>query len=362
MMEKTAGRRAGELGISVIGLGHWGPHYLRVLAQSPGSRLVLGCDQDSKRLADVSRLFGGLGFTGEIGEIWESKETEAVVIATPATTHYELTLTALEAGKDVLVEKPLAVDLGEALHLAEVARKNKRILMVGHTFLYNPGILKMKEILRQADFGEVYYLKAARTHLGLIREDVDVVWDLAPHDISIFTYLLESQPVGVNAVGACFLAEDRLDVGFVTLTYPNGAIANIQVSWIDSNKVRELVVVGSRQRMVFNDLDSLERVKVFEKGLSTAERSGDFGQFQLVLRDGDIVSPKVEATEPLRNMCSHFIDCVNSRAVPLTDGVFGAEVVAVIEAAQYSIEHDGCYVKLGEHERFERKADESPLR
>ena len=219
--------------------------------------------------------------------------------------------------------------------------------MVGHTFLYNPGIQKMKEFMRSDDCGEIYYLHATRTNLGPIRHDANALWDLAPHDISIFNYLLEQQPVSVTAVGMKSLHNSREDVGFVTLTYPSGILGHIHVSWIDPDKVREVVVVGSKRRIVFNDLNNLERLRIFEKGVApVAATSTAIGEFQLRIRDGDIISPKVETSEPLKNQCSHFVDCIRHEQTPLSDGRQGLDVVRVLVAIDELLKRQGAPVPV----------------
>jgi predicted dehydrogenase len=254
----------------------------------------------------------------------------------------------LLAGKDILAEKPLTMTVEESEELVTLAEEKGRILMVGHTFLYNPAVRKMKEYFVKNELGEVYYLHSTRTHLGLIREDVNCVYDLATHDISIFSYLLENSPEAVSAVGGCYLKNDREDIAFISLFYPQNKIANIHVSWVDSNKERQVVAVGSKKRIVFNDLDNLEKVRIFEKGVSVVKGKGsaDFGEFQLLLRDGDIISPHIESSEPLKNQNQHFLDCLQDRKPPLTDGKNGLEVVKVLVAIEKSLQRKGEYIKV----------------
>ena len=332
--------------VAVIGAGHWGPHYLRLFSMMPGVSVGLCCDRDPGRLSEISALYPFIPTSTDPEMAFGSDDVDAVVIATPVSTHVEIGENALRAGKDVLLEKPISLDSGEGMKLVEIAKKHERVLMVNHTFLYNPGIRKMKELVDGGSLGQLYYLHSTRTHLGLIRNDVDVLWDLAPHDISIFSYLLDSQPLGVNAVGKSFLKEGRHDVAFATLFYPHDVIANIHVSWIDSNKERSVVVVGSERRVVFNDLNNLERIKIFEKGISVEKPVTDFGEFQLLLRDGDIISPRIDPVEPLRLMCNHFVECVRTRGKPFTDGRSGVEVVKVMEAIEESSSKSGSYVAV----------------
>ncbi len=317
--------------IGLIGCGHWGPNYIRCFNKLVNSKVVTCCDIKNKNLKRIKELYPKIDLTKDYQEILDNKNIDAVIVATPATTHYKITKDCLKSGKDVLAEKPLTLVPEKSKELADLAKEKKLILMVGHTFLYNPGIVKLKEYIDSGELGKIYYINATRTHLGLIREDVNVLWDLAPHDISIFNYLTDSCPISVNAVGACCLKKEREDVAFINLVYPKNIIANIHVSWVDSNKERTIRVVGSKARVVFNDLDNLERVKIYKKGISIPEDYDEFGEFQLNLRDGDIISPMLNLYEPLGEMCAHFLDCVKNRTVPLTDGYSGYEVVKIMK-------------------------------
>jgi predicted dehydrogenase len=219
--------------------------------------------------------------------------------------------------------------------------------MVGHTFLYNPGIRKVREYVEKDEVGRLYYLYASRTNLGPFRHDVNALWDLATHDVSIFNYLLNATPLWVSAVGSNVLGNEHKDVGFVSISYPNNIIGHIHVSWAEPNKVRELVLVGSEKRVVFNDLDAVERVRVFEKGVEpTPEEADSFGEYQFLIRDGDIISPRVPVNEPLKAQCSHFLDCVTEQQQPFTDGRQGVEVVRVMEAIDRSIQNRGMPVEI----------------
>jgi predicted dehydrogenase len=342
MMENKAPSR-NVYGISVIGLGHWGPHYVRIFSQLPDSRVIKCCDTDRDRLRETADLFPTADVTDDAAEVYASDDTSAVVVATPASTHFDIAMKCIEAGKDLLVEKPLALTSAECETLVAAADEAGVVLMVGHTFIYNTGVRKMKSMVDEGDLGRIYYMLFTRTHLGLIRQDVSAIWDLAPHDISIASYVLGEKPEGVSAVGRAFLKDDRQDVAFITLFYPDDVVANIHVSWIDSNKERRVTVVGSDRRVVFDDLNNLETIKIFEKGVSVEKPVSDFGEFQLLLRDGDIISPRIEPSEPLRNMCRHFIECLQTRATPITDGASGLQTVRVMETIERSLAGNGCY-------------------
>lgn len=334
------------LKIGIIGCGHWGPNYIRNFSQLKASQVVSCCDLLRQNLDSIKRHFNSIELTTDYRKMFRDKRINAVVIATPAETHYQITKDALLNNKNVLVEKPLCLKYGDCEKLIRLAKAKKKVLMVGHTFLFNPAVRKLKEYIRNGALGEIYYLHATRTHLGLVRNDVDASWDLVPHDISIFSYLLEKMPVTVSATGGSFLRKPRQDVVFINLVYPGGIIANIHASWADSNKVREIQVIGSRARIVFDDLNNLEKIKLYKKGISVDRSYVNFGEFQLLLRDGDIISPKVDPQEPLRLQCQHFIDCVRRGKTPFTDGKNGAHVVKIMNAIDKSLKSNGRMIKL----------------
>jgi predicted dehydrogenase len=257
--------------IALIGFGYWGPNYARVLSELPGADLVLVCDRSVERLGLVANRHRAVPTCSRVDDVFARDDVDAVVIATPASTHASLVRQALEHGRHVPVEKPMALDVAACEALCQLSASANRVLMVGYTFLYNAGVRKMKECMGPEPFGQMYYLHATRTNLGPIRQDVNAVWDLAPHDVAIFNYLLDDQPTWASAIGTRVLRTDRDDIAFATLGYRNDVVGNIHVSWADPNKVREVVAVGSRRRIVFNDLNDVERVRVFERGVSVSE-------------------------------------------------------------------------------------------
>ncbi len=336
-----------NLGVAVIGCGYWGVNYVRILNELPGVTVTAICEQRSERVDEIRQRFPGTPVFSSLDHVLALAEVEAVVICTGATTHFEVASRAIAAGKHLLIEKPLTTDPVDAAQLVQLAQHHKVKLMVGHTFLYNPAVQLVKEHVQRTDLGEIYYLYSCRTNLGPIRHDVNALWDLAPHDVSIFNYLLDSTPRWVSAVGAKVLKNHREDVGFISLGYGDNIVGHIHVSWADPNKVRELVVVGSKQRIVFNDLDTMERVKIFEKGISPVQaEAASFGEFQYLMRDGDIISPHVAASEPLKNQCRHFVECVINDQQPQTDGRDGLAVVRVMAAIEQSIQLRGAPIFL----------------
>jgi predicted dehydrogenase len=333
--------------VALIGFGYWGPHYARVLDELPGVELTVVCDRDADRLARARERYPGVATCRDVDDVLGRADVDGVVIATPASTHQKLVQAALQSGRHVLVEKPMALDVAGCDALCSLAKRVGRTVMVGYTFLYNAGVRKMKDCMSSDAFGQVYYLHATRTNLGPIRQDVDAMWDLAPHDVAIFNYLLDQQPQWASAVGTSMLRTSRDDIVFATLGYPNDILGNIHVSWADPNKVREVVAVGSRRRVVFNDLNDVERVRFFERGVSAGDAvAGSYGEFKLLVRDGDIVSPRIEPSEPLKNQCIDFIQAITSGGEPLADGRFASGVVRALAAIEASMRCRGAAIAV----------------
>jgi predicted dehydrogenase len=348
-----------QIGIVVIGCGYWGMNYVRTFTDLPKSRVVAVCDTCDDRLKEVRQRFAVPTLTNDIDQALNLPGVDAVVVCTPASSHYTVARRCLDAGKHVLIEKPLTTSSAHAQMLIALAHARSMTFMVGHTFLYNAGIRKVKACIEQHELGELYYFYSRRTNLGPIRFDVNALWDLAPHDVSIFNYLYGALPEWVSAVGTQVLHNCREDVGFIVLGYPGNVLGHIHVSWTEPNKAREVVVVGSDKRIVFNDLDPLERVRIFEKGIASTHDTPEpssFGEHQFSIRDGDIISPKIEVTEPLKTECSHFIDCVLNGTTPLSDGYDGLKVVRVMEAISCSVAGHGIPISLQSGRAFEEQA------
>jgi predicted dehydrogenase len=338
------------LGLAIVGCGYWGANYIRLLNELPTVNLVAACDSRRDRLEPIEQRYPGTATTMDFDGLVGRPDVDAVVLCTQAASHRNLGLRCLAAGKHVLVEKPLTTRTADAVDLMRAAEAGGLTLMVGHTFIYNPAIQLVKQYLTQGEEGcePVYYLYARRTNLGPIRTDVNAIWDLAPHDVSIFNYLLGREPEWVSATGARPLGTTREDVGFVTLGYGQDVLAHVHVSWADPNKTREVVVVCEGQRIVFNDLDPFERVRIFEKGVerrnpldSQAELEPEFA-----LREGRIVSPLVPSREPLRSQVEHFVECIRSGDTPLTDATAGLAVVRAMEAIDRSLDQSGVPVRV----------------
>jgi predicted dehydrogenase len=346
MQERAAAARERLRAAAVVGLGYWGPNWVRNLQGSGRCERVVACDSDAARRAHVENLYPAVRTCHAIDAVLEDPAIEAVVIATPVRTHWPLAQRCLEAGKSVLVEKPLAASTRQCAELVEAAAARGLVLMVGHTFEYSPNIDKLREIVNSGELGEIFYISAIRTNLGLIQQDINVVWDLAPHDISIILAVLGHAPEAVNCQGRSHYNPGIEDVALLTMNFSNNVIAYVHVSWLDPNKIRRTTVVGSRKMLVYDDVAYQEPIRIYDKGVSVLPYYDSFGEFHFSYRYGDIMAPRIAATEPLKVETEHFIDCVLSRRRPRSDGVSGLRVVSVLEASDASLRADGALVPV----------------
>jgi predicted dehydrogenase len=333
--------------VGVIGVGYWGPNLLRNFNNVTGAEARWAADLDEARLAHISQLYPNVQTTRDYREMLADEATSAIVVATPADTHCRLTCEAFEAGKHVFVEKPMAMLESECRQMVSAAEKAGRHLMVGHTFLFNNAVHQIKQLIESGELGDIFYVYINRVNLGLFREDCNVVWDLAPHDIAILNWLLGSNPESLTAVGHAYVQPNIEDVAFVNLEYPGKVMAHLHVSWLDPNKVRTITVVGSKKMLVYDDVSNTEKLRVYDKGVNVMPHYDTFGEFQLSYRYGDIVLPRIDDSEPLRNEAEHFIACIQSNETPVSDGYSGLEVVRTLEAACDSIREGGTARVLG---------------
>ena len=335
------------LRVAVVGTGAWGKNLVRNFSQIPEAELACCCDSDEDKRKAIEQSYPGVATTGNFDDILADDSIAAVIIASSAVAHHPLAKAALEAGKHVYVEKPLALSTVHAEELVSLAETRKLKLMVGHLLLYHPAVTHLKELVTSGDLGEVFYIYSQRVNLGKIRQDENALWSFAPHDISVILYLLDCLPESVSARGESYLQQGVEDVVFVNMKFPDRKMAQLQVSWLDPHKVRKITIVGNKKMAVFDDTESVEKLKIFDKGVSgvSYESYGD----SLTIRFGDIKIPHVSMTEPLRAECKHFIDCIMQDKQPLTDGADGVRVVRILEAAQKSMENDGAPVWLAEH-------------
>jgi predicted dehydrogenase len=338
--------------IGVIGCGAWGPNHVRNFSALPNAEVVGAADLQEDRLARVKAIVPGIATFTDAAEMLAAASPDAVVVSTPTMTHFRVVRQALAAGKHVLCEKPMCLTGDEADALVRLADERGVRLMVGHVFMFNPGILKLKELMGAGELGSrIYYLSARRTNLGPIRHDVNAVLDLASHDVSIYNFLLDAMPTQVSAVGQAFLQPGIQDVAMITLTYPGGVIGSIHVSWLDPRKVREITVVGDRRMATWDDLATLGPVMMFDKGVTKTPREySDFGEFQLLTREGDVTVPRVPPQEPLRMQARAFIEALASPEAIRSDGRVGAQVVRVLAAINESMANGGAPVALGGQE------------
>ena len=342
----SGGQGEREVIVGVIGCGYWGPNLVRNFSQLPGSHVKYCCDLDDSRLKHMKALYPHIQTTKDFHELIEDNEVEAIAVATPVSTHYPIAKACIEAGKHVLVEKPLARSTEEAQSLVSLAEKNKRILFVGHTFVYNAAVEKMKELLRGGELGEIFYVSSVRVNLGLFQEDINVIWDLAPHDVSILNYLFDCDPVTVSTFAKSYIRPGIEDVAFLVLQYPRGIVAHIHVSWLDPCKIRRTTLVGSKKMLVYDDTSTLEKIRVYDKGVTIQPHYDTFGEFQLAYRFGDIVVPRINDVEPLKVECTHFLDCVRNGKRPKSDGMAGLSVVRIVERACESARMGGAPLSL----------------
>lgn len=336
------------INVGVIGCGQWGPNHIRIFSHFPNSRAVMCADLSAQRLKTIKENFPHIQITTDYKDILKSPDIHAVCIAAPTNTHFDFAKEALEYGKHVLCEKPLALKAEECAHLGQLAAQKQKILMVGHVFLFNAGIKQLKEYIRSGELGRVHYAHSTRTNLGPFRYDVSALWDLAPHDISIFNYLFDSSPVNVSARGQKFLGTERDDLAFGTLEYPGDTIAHVHVSWIDPKKVRQITIVGEKKMVTWDDLDDVGPIKLYDKHVEKSSAYYlTYGEFRLLSKEGGITIPKIELSEPLKTQDQYFIDCVE-RSVPpeLADAWKGLDVVKTLVALQTSIERQGACVNL----------------
>jgi predicted dehydrogenase len=327
------------LRVGIVGIGHWGPNYARILSgQLPGATLTACVDRAQPRLEAIRSQYPHVELLTDHRVMIEKKLVDAVAVCTTATTHREIVEDCLNAGLDVLVEKPIAASSTDAVAMIATAEKTKRILMVGHTFLFNPAVQAIKRYVDAGQLGRILYFHFQRTGLGPIRQDVNALWDLAPHDLTMLAYWLGSDPTEVVARGQSYLKRGTDDVVFLTLRYPHDVLASIHVSWLDPVKVRRATIVGDRKMAVFDDVSASEKLRVYDRGASYQPAGGDFGAFVAAVRDGDILIPSLENKEPLREQLAHFVKCVAERKQPLTGGAEGLAVVRVLEAAQAELD------------------------
>lgn len=341
-VENGAGSSGRPLRVAVVGLGYWGPNIVRVLHELSETQPVFACDVRPAALNALSARWPGVCLTSSYDVILENDGVDAVAIATPVSTHYELAKAALEAGKHVFVEKPLASSSGEALELIELAADGDLVLMPGHTFLYSPPVNLGRDLIKNGELGEIYFISTSRVNLGLHQSDVSVVWDLGPHDFSILRYWLDETPTRVSALSRSCIIDGTPDVAFIDLEFPSRTVAHVELSWLAPSKLRRTAIVGSRKMLVYDDT-SPEPIRIFDSGADMRDPK-TFGEFRLTYRAGDIVSPRVEPTEPLQLELEDFCHAIQTGNKPRSSAELGLDVVRIAEAVDRSLEKGGAPV------------------
>ena len=334
------------INLGVIGYGYWGPNLVRNFMATPGARVATVCDRDAARLAKVQALYPAVNVTTSAEEMIADPAIDAVIVATPVDAHFPLALAALQAGKHVFVEKPIASTADQARRLIEEADKRGLVLAVDHTFVYTGAVRKMHELIRTEAFGKVRYYDSTRVNLGLFQHDVNVLWDLAVHDLSIMAYVLDQAPVAVSATGHSHIAGQPEYAAFLTVFFGGDTIAHINVNWLSPVKIRRTLVGGDRQMIVYDDLETSEKIKLYDKGITVTETPEEVRKLLISYRTGDLWSPKVEELEALAVEAAHFTACIRGEEKPLTGGESGLELVRILEAANESLRNRGAPVTL----------------
>jgi predicted dehydrogenase len=340
----------GATTVGVIGCGYWGPNLLRNFAENEAAELRWICDADEARLAAMRRRYPAAQTSTDYQKLLDDPNLDAIAVVTPVATHFQIARAALVAGKHVLVEKPLTATAAEAEELNDLAARNQRTLMVDHTFVYTGAVRKMKEIVASGELGDLLYFDSVRINLGLFQKDINVLWDLAPHDLSIMDYLIDRQPDGLSAIGSCHIEPGIENIAYLMLHFPGDFIAHFHFNWLAPVKIRRTMIAGSSKMILYDDIEPTEKVRIYDKGVTTnrvgADREADY-QTLVSYRTGDVWAPKLDSTEALRHVVAEFLDSIRERRPPLTDGQAGLRVVRLLEAAQQSIKAGGQVQLVG---------------
>lgn len=333
--------------VGVIGYGYWGPNLVRNFAEGSDTQVVAVADMKSDRLQLAARRYPGIETVSDYRDLLNNPRIDAVAISTPVSTHFPLAMEALQAGKHVLVEKPMTADSDQALRLIDEAARRNLVLMVDHTFVYTGAVRKMRELINTGSLGEIYYYDSTRVNLGLFQHDVNVIWDLAVHDLSIMEYILPEEPVEVSATGIGHVNGAGEDTAYVSVFYSGSIIAHLNVNWLSPVKIRRTLIGGTKSMIVYDDIESSEKIKVYDKGVVVKNGPESLYKLMVSYRSGDIYTPRIDVTEALSIEVQHFADCIQTGATPITDGHAGLRVVNVLEAATRSVRERGRSVRCG---------------
>ena len=349
------GQMSSPINVGVIGCGYWGPNLVRNFKALGSCRLKSICDVNENRLRHLCTLYSDIEAHTDASKLINDPEMDAIAIATPVAYHFSLAKAALSAGKHILIEKPLAASSAECEELIEIADEKGVILMSGHTFLYSSPVKKICDIIRAGDIGDIRYINARRLNLGLFQKDINVVWDLAPHDISIILHILDELPLTVNCQGNAHVTSGVEDVTNLSLSFRNKRFATIQSSWLEPRKVREMTIVGTRRMIVYDDLQPLEKIRIYDVRVDRPPHYDTFAEFHYSYHYGDSYIPHIQQEEPLKVECQHFIDCIEQALEPQTSGRAGLELVTILEAASASLKANGAPVN------FARKREQTAI-
>jgi predicted dehydrogenase len=336
-----------KLQVGVVGCGYWGPNLIRNYVELPTSNVLAVADLQEDRLAHIKSCYPTIKTTQDYRDLF-AMPVDAVVVASPPDTHFRIARDCLEHNVHVFVEKPMTLNSRDAQELTEKAEARGLTLMVGHTFEYNSAVRALRQIIQGGELGQIYYVDSVRASLGLFQRNLNVVWDLAPHDISILMYILGRDPISVSAQGAANVFKGKCDIAYLHLVFPDNIVAHVHVSWLDPCKVRRTTIVGSRKMVVYDDIETLEKIKIYDKGVEALPYTDSFGDFQCSYRYGDVVIPNIRFVEPLRVECQHFLECILNHTEPQSCGRIGLKVVKVLEMADRSLQNSGhCEVVDG---------------
>jgi len=335
-----------EISLGIIGHGYWGPNLLRNYMQLPQSKVQMVSDLDPKKLEPAKRLYPQIEVSTDPADVFQHPDIQAVAIATPVSTHFELADRALDAGKHVLLTKPFTNSSEQAEVLIEKAKSKNLVLAVDHTFVYTGAVRKMRDLVDRGELGEIYYYDSTRINLGLFQHDVNVLWDLAVHDLTIMDYILPSKAIGVAATGMQHVPHEPENIAYLTVFFENHLIAHINVNWLAPVKVRQTLVGGSEKMIVYNDLEPSEKIRVYDRGVDVQNNPENIYQMLISYRSGDMWAPHLDLTEALHTEALHFLDCIQNGTQPITDGESGLRVVKMLEAADISLSKNGAYTPL----------------
>jgi len=337
---------AKQIKVGVVGCGYWGPNLVRNFRSLPDCDLKIMCDISEQRLMHLKSLYPEVEGETDYNHMLNGVGLDAVIIATAVKSHYAMAKASLLSGKHTFIEKPMASSSAECQELIEIARKNGLVLMTGHTFLYSPAVRKIKEIVKGGDIGDIRYICARRLNLGLFQKDINVAWDLAPHDISIILHIMGERPTVVNCQGSAHITPGVEDVTTMWLGFPGERSAIIHSSWLDPRKIREMTIVGSKRMIVYDDVSPLEKIRIFDARVERPPHYDTFAEFHYAYHYGDVYIPYIKQEEPLKNECQHFLDCIRQGTQPLTDGEDGLELVRILEASSQSLRKGGDSIRL----------------